>query len=157
MATTATPVLPQTPNVGSMNPIISTAMTNTKAYDGTETSGTALTLVYTAGANGSRVDYAKIKLTSTNGATVSGTTNATVVRLWVNNNSVNTTATNNSFLDEIAVPATTVTALATTATTTYILPINMSIPASHRIYAGLTVAAGATNAAIAVQVVGGDL
>lgn len=157
MAVTATPVLPQTPNVGALNAVLSTAMTNTKAYDGTEAAGTALVLAYTAGANGSRVDYAKIKLASTNGATASGTSSATVVRFWLNNGSANTTAGNNIFLDEILIPATAVTALATAVTTTYTLPINMVIPASYRIYAGTTVAAGGTNVGIAVQVVGADL
>ena len=41
MAVTATPIFTQVPNVGAMNAIISTAMTNTKAYDGAETAGTA--------------------------------------------------------------------------------------------------------------------
>lgn len=157
MAVTSTPALPQTPNVGALNAVLSTAMTNTKAYDGTETAGTAMVLAYTAGANGSRVDFAKIKLASTNGATASGTSNATLVRFWLNNGSANTTAGNNIFLDEIAIPATAVTALATAATTTYLLPINYAIPAGYRIYAGTTVAAGGTNIGLAVQVVGADL
>lgn len=157
MAVTSTPALPQTPNVGALNAVLSTAMTNTKAYDGTETAGTALVLAYTAGANGSRVDFAKIKLASTNGATASGTSNATVVRFWLNNGSANTTAGNNIFLDEIAIPATTVTALASAVTTTYLLPINFAIPAGYRIYAGTTVAAGGTAIGLAVQVVGADL
>lgn len=157
MAVTATPVLPQTPNVGALNVVLSTAMTNTKAYDGTEATGTALALAYTAGANGSRVRYAKVKLASTNGATASGTSNATVVRFWANNNAVNTTATNNSFIDEIAIPATAVVALATAVTQTYILPLDIDLPASYRIYAGTTVAAGGTNIGLAVQVFGGDL
>lgn len=157
MAVTSTPALPQTPNVGALNAVLSTAMTNTKAYDGTEAAGTALVLAYTAGANGSRVDFAKVKLASTNGATASGSSNATVVRFWLNNGSANTTAGNNIFLDEIAIPATTVTALASAVTTTYLLPINFAIPAGYRIYAGATVAAGGTAIGLAVQVVGADL
>jgi hypothetical protein len=51
MAVTSTPIFPQTPNVGALNAIVSTAMTNTKAFDGTETAGTALALIYTAGSN----------------------------------------------------------------------------------------------------------
>ena len=80
MAVTATPIFTQTPNVGALNAIVSTAMTNTKAYDGTETVGTPLALCYTAGANGSRIDQVQIKFSSTNGATASGTSTATVVR-----------------------------------------------------------------------------
>jgi hypothetical protein len=159
MAVTATPIFVQTPNVGALNAILSTAMTNTKAFDGTETAGTALALAFTAGADGSRIDQIMCRLSSTNGATASGTSSATVVRFWINNGSANTTAANNIFLGEVAIPATAVTALGTSALTTYplILPTGgLNIPASYRIYAGTTVAAGGTNIAIAVSVFGGN-
>lgn len=159
MPVTATPIFAQTPNTGALNAILSTAMTNTKAFDGTDTAGTALALIYTAGANGSRVDQVMCRLASTNGATASGTSSATVVRFWINNGSANTTATNNIFLGEVAIPATAVTALATAALTTYPLTLptgGLNIPATYRIYAGTTVAAGGTNIAIAVSAFGGD-
>lgn len=159
MAVTSTPVFPQTPNVGALNAILSTAMTNTKAFDGTEATGTAMALVFTAGSDGARVDQIVCRLASTNGATASGTSSATVVRFWLNNNSVNTTATNNIFLGEVAIPATAVTALGTSALTVYSLTLpvgGLNIPASYRIYAGTTVAAGGTNIAIAVSAFGGN-
>jgi hypothetical protein len=159
MAVTATPVFTQTPNVGATNTIVSTAMTNTKAFDGTETAGTALALVFTAGADGARIDQIMCRLASTNGATASGTSAATVVRFWINNNSSNTTASSNIFLGEVAIPATAVTALGTTALTTYplTLPLNgLNLPPSYRIYGGLTVAAGGTNIAIALSAFGGN-
>jgi hypothetical protein len=159
MAVTATPVFTQTLNVGANNAIVSTAMTNTKAFDGTETAGTPLALAFTAGANGSRIDQIMCRLSSTNGATASGTSSATVVRFWINNGSANTTATNNIFLGEVAIPATAVTALGTSALTTYplTLPTNgLNIPATYKIYGGLTVAAGGTNIAIAISAFGGD-
>ena len=159
MAVTSTPIFAQTPNVGALNAILSTAMTNTKAFDGTETVGTAMVLAFTAGADGARIDQIVCRLTSTNGATASGTSAATVVRFWINNNSVNTTATNNIFLGEVAVPATAVTALGTSVLTTYplTLPVNgLNIPATYRIYAGTTVAVGGTNLAIAVTCFGGN-
>lgn len=159
MAVTATPVFTQTPNVGANNAIVSTAMTNTKAFDGTETAGTALALVFTAGVNGARIDQVMCRLASTNGATASGTSSATVARFWINNASANTTAGNNIFLGEVAIPATAVTALGTSALTTYplTLPLNgLNIPAGYRIYGGLTVAAGGTNIAIALSAFGGD-
>jgi hypothetical protein len=134
-------------------------MTNTKAFDGTEAAGTALALVFTAGADGARIDQIMCRLASTNGATASGTSAATVVRFWINNNSANTTASSNIFLGEVAIPATAVTALATSALTTYplTLPLNgLNIPTSYRIYAGLTVAAGGTNIAIAISAFGGN-
>jgi hypothetical protein len=159
MAVTATPVFTQTPNVGALNAILSTAMTNTKAFDGTEATGTAMALVFTAGADGARVDQIVCRLSSTNGATASGTSAATLVRFWMNNGSANTTAGNNIFLGEVAIPATAVTALGTSALTTYslTLPVNgLNLPASYRIYAGTTVAAGGTNVAIAVSALGGN-
>lgn len=146
-------------NVGALNAIVSTAMTNTKAFDGTETAGTALALVFTAGADGSRIDQIMCRLASTNGATASGTSSATVVRFWINNGSANTTAGNNIFLGEVAIPATAVTALGTSALTTYPLTLplgGLNIPATYRIYGGLTVAAGGTNIAIAMSAFGGN-
>jgi hypothetical protein len=159
MAVTATPVFTQTPNVGALNAIVSTAMTNTTAFDGTMATGTAMALVFTAGADGARIDQIMCRLASTNGATASGTSAATVVRFGANNNSVNTTAGNKIFIGEVAIPATAVTALATSALTTYplTLPLNgLNIPASYRIYGGLTVAAGGTNIAIALSAFGGN-
>jgi hypothetical protein len=139
-----------------MNVLLTTAMTNTKAFDGTEAVGTAMVLCYTAGADGSRIDSITARLTSTNGAVASGTTAATLVRLWMNNGSANTVAANNQLIGEIPVPATAVTALATGALNTFTLPINLSIPAGYRVFAGLTTAVGGTNCAILITPVGGD-
>jgi hypothetical protein len=159
MAVTATPVFAQTPNAGALNAIVSTAMTNTTAFDGTNAVGTALALVFTAGADGARLDNIFCRLASTNGATASGTSAATVVRFWANNGSANTTAGNNIFIGEVAIPATTVTALGTSALTVYSLTLptgGLNLPAGYRIYGGLTVAAGGTNIAIALSAFGGN-
>ena len=163
MAANISPIFPMTPNLGVQNVILTTAMTNTKAFDGTDTPGTALALVYTAGANGSRVDSIIVRLTSTNGATASGTSNATLVRFWINNGSASTTATNNQLQPwDVAVPATGVTALDTGTLPWYNALVNspmsagISLPASYRIYAGTTVAAGGTNVGVLVTVQGGD-
>jgi hypothetical protein len=156
MAVTSTPIFPQTPNAGVMNALLTTAMTNTKAFDGTDTAGTALVNAYNSGTNGSRVDQCKIRYTSTNGAAASGTTAATVIRLFQNNGSVNTTATNNKFIGEIAIPAQTVTALATGTMPEYTYTLDLDIPAGHKIYAGSTVAVGGTNCALLIDITGGD-
>ena len=159
MAVTATPVFTQTPNAGATNAIVTSAMTNTKAFDGTEAVGTAFALVFTAGADGSRIDQVMCRLASTNGAAASGTSSATLVRFWINNGAVNTTATNNIFLGEVAIPATAVTALGTSALTTYPLTIpnvGLNLPATYRIYAGTTVAVGGTSIAIAISAFGGN-
>lgn len=159
MAVTATPIFTQTPNVGAANAILSTAMTNTKAFDGTETAGTALALVFTAGANGARIDQVTCRYASTNGATASGTSAASVIRFWINNGSANTTATNNIFFGEVAMAATAVTALGTSALNVNALPLpigGLNLPAGYKLYAGTTVAAGGSNIAFAVQAIGGD-
>jgi len=156
---TATPVFTQTPNVGALNALLSTAMTNTSAFDGTQATGTAMALIFTAGANGSRVDQITCRYASTNGATASGTSAASLIRFWMNNGSANTTAGNNIFLGEVAMGAVAVTALGTTALTvnTLSLPVGgLNLPAGYRIYAGTTVAAGGTNIAFAVNAIGGD-
>lgn len=156
MAVTATPIFPQTPNVGVMNAVLSTAMTNTSAFDGTQAVGTAMALIFTAGANGARVDGLKARLTSTNGAAAAGSSSATLVRYWLNNGSANTTATNNTLLCEIAVPASGVSALATTVVAEFFSPTSYSIPAGYKIYAGITVAPAGTNIGVLVSAFGGD-
>lgn len=159
MPVTATPIFTQTPNVGALNAVISTAMTNTSAFDGTQATGTAMALAFTAGANGSRVDQITCRFASTNGAAASGTSNASVIRFWINNGSANTTATNNIFLGEVAMAATAVTALGTTALVVNNLQLpsgGLNLPSGYRIYAGSTVAAGGTSIAFAVNAIGGD-
>lgn len=158
MPANTSPIFPLTPAVGAMNAIVSTAMTNTKAMDGTEAVGTSMALAFTAGANGSRLDSIIIRYTATNGSTASGTSAASVIRLWVNNGASNTTATNNQLIGEIAMPAQTVTALGTAITQPQVFQLpsdGFSIPASYRIYAGNTVAAGGVLAFL-VSVSGGD-
>lgn len=155
MTVTATPIFSQTPNLGVMNCIVSTAMTNTKAMDGTEAAGTALALAFTAGANGARVDTVKFQYTATNGSTATGTSAASVLRLWINNGAANTTATNNQLLAEMPMPAQAVAALATGALPSYTLTLGISLPPGYRIYVGSTVAAGGV-LAFQTAIQGGD-
>ncbi len=157
MVANTNPIYPLTPNMGLMNVLLTAAMTNTKAFDGTDATGAAkLEQVLLAGSNGTRVDSLQVQLTSTNGATASGTTAATLVRFWLNNGSANTTATNNQLLGEMAIPATTVTALATAINPVFAVPVNISIPAGYKIFAGTTVAVGGTNCALLVSAQAGD-
>ena len=160
MAANTSPIYPLTPNYGVPgNLFYSTVLTNTKAYDGTDTITaipSPLLLLFTAGAQGSRVDSITVRYTSTAGATVSGTTTASLLRLWVNNASVNTTAANNSLLAELALPAQAMVALNTAVVLPLSIPAGFSLPAGFRIYGGVTVAIGGTAAAVTVSVVGGD-
>ena len=110
--------------------------------------GTALTSAaadYTgAGANNGIVATAD----ATNGGFIQrlrfkalGTNVATVMRIYLNNGSANTTATNNSFYGEISLPATTATATAATVDIDY--PLNFALPAGFRIVCGLGTAVAA--------------
>jgi hypothetical protein len=75
-------------------------------------------------------------------AKAGGTNVATVARIFINNGSLNTTATNNVFYGELSLPATTATATASTIDVDY--PMNFALPPGFRIYIGLgtTVASG---------------
>lgn len=147
-------ITPQTINSPTPGVLLSTAMTSTKAFDGTDTLGTAMASVYTAGANGSQLPPLRIKLSSLVGTLPSGSTTATVVRIWLNNASPNTTTTNNILFDEVAIPATTYTA--TGATTQYTYDFNnMVIPANWRVLVGMASTLTLANAALAVSMPGG--
>lgn len=156
MPANTAPIFALTPNTGVAGVLLTTAMTNTKAFDGTEAAGTAMALVYTAGANGSRVDQVTVRYQSTAGATASGTTTLTLLRLWINNGSANTTASNNILWEEVALPAQAVTALGTSVLPSFTITNVPTLPAGYKLYAGLTVAVGGTNCAIGVSAVGGD-
>lgn len=142
-------------NAGAANnALLSTAMTNTKNYDGTEAAGTAMVLVFTAGTAGAQLPKLRVRYASTNGAAASGATAATVVRFWANNGSANTTATNNIFLGEVAVPSVTMSQAAAQTEVNYDFGL-LTIPAGYRVYAGLATAIGGTNCALAVNMLGG--
>ena len=156
MAANTSPIFPLTPVVGNMNKLLTTAMTNTKSFDGTEAAGTAMVECLTAGANGTRLDSFEVRVVSSNGATASGTTAANLVRFWLNNGSANTTATNNQLLGELELSAVANTALAATKNPVFTLPVGKSIPAGYKVYAGTTVAVGGTNCALLVCAIAGD-
>ncbi len=107
----------------------------TAAADYTGATATHNKLVFTADAtNGSFIQRLRFKAIGTNVATVA--------RIFLNNGSANTTAANNSFYGECALPATTATNTAATPEIDYLM--NIPLPAGFRIYVGLatTVAAG---------------
>jgi hypothetical protein len=113
-------------------------LTANTAVDGTGT----VTTVFTADAtNGGYVDRVRFK--------PAGTNIATVVRLFINNGSTNATASNNSFWDEIVLPAT------TASNTAVIGPamefgLGFPLPAGYKlnIALGTAVAAGWNSCAI---------
>ena len=135
MAVTALPIFAQTP-VFTVGQTITTANT---AKDGTGT----VVLLYTAGANGSRVDAVKVRST--------GTAVATVIRIFVNNGATNATATNNSLYTEATIASTTLTEVA--AQTDNVITMNISLPATYRVYATIGTSVAAP---LQVSAVGGD-
>jgi hypothetical protein len=99
------------------------------------TSGTIYGPIETAEAtNGSRVDFIKVRALGTNVATV--------IRIWLNNGSATGTAANNALYLERTLSATSVSE--TAELPDIILPLNISLAPSYRIYAtfGTAVAAG---------------
>jgi hypothetical protein len=90
-------------------------------------------LAHTSGADGSYIK--RIRFVAT------GTCTGSVARIYLNNGSTNTTATNNQFIGQCTLPG--VTAINTAATSEVDYPLDMMIPAGFRIYIGLgtTVAA----------------
>ena len=134
MSANTNPIFPVIPNVSWTK--LTTANT---AKDGTGTVGTC----YTAGTNGARVDYLKVRALGTNVATV--------LRVFVNNGSDNATAGNNSLVLEQTIAATTLSETAALADN--LVTMDMSIPAGYKINVtiGTTVAAG-----LQVTAFGGD-
>lgn len=123
--------IPIYPNVcrASFGTVLTTANT---AKDGT---GTVVT-IFTAGSNGSRVD--KIQ------GMALGTNVATVLRLFINNGSDPTTATNNVLFREYTCAATTLSEVAALVQAFSEVFTNLVLPAGYKINAtiGTTIAAG---------------
>ncbi len=110
------------------------------AKDGTGT----VDIVFMADAtNGSFLQKLKIR--------PKGTNIASVLRIFLNNGGVTTTAVNNTLIDEISLPATTLSEVA--ALTGFEYPVNLALPAGYRLFVtlGTAVAGG-----YAVTGVGGD-
>lgn len=110
------------------NPSLITAANTAK--DGT---GTVATL-FTAGADGAFVQ----KLV----ARSAGTNVATVLRIFVNNGGANSTASNNSLIAEMSLPATTLSE--TSAQPPFEMTLNFALPSGFKLFAtiGTAVAAG---------------
>lgn len=141
MATTNTPVFPQTPKRGGCTWTSSTTA-NTK-NDGTGTIGTDILLACTAGANGSYID--RIRLHPT-GSTAATATTATVARIYLSTQASGATTNANTRLwQEVACPAQT-TDQTTTATVPIDIPMGITIAASDTILFSMHHAAAANTA-----------
>lgn len=125
MPANTAPIFALTPNVG-----FGTLTTANTTKDGT--AGTTAT-IFTAGANGSRVEKIKIR--------AKGTNVATVVRVFINNGSSSGTATNNSLYMERTIAATTVSEVAEVADNE--IYMNISLPAGYTIFVAIGTAVSA--------------
>ena len=139
MAANTQPIFTLTPDIQwTTTPI--TASNATKDL----TSGT-IYLVFTADAtNGGYVQRIRFRSLGSN-------SNATVCRVWINNGSVTTSASNNTLWDEITLPTITNSELAAQAN--YELPLNFALPAGDRIY--VTVGTAPTSAGWQATVIRG--
>jgi len=146
MAQNTNPIFPLTP----VNTWVSGAAANAATPGVTAnttkdlTSGTIYGPIFTGKAvDGSRLDFIKVRALGTNVATV--------IRIWLNNGSATGTAANNALYLERTLSSTTVSE--TAELPDIILPLNISLAPSYRIYAtfGTAVAAG-----FHLTAVGGD-
>lgn len=137
MAQNTNPIFPLIPvNSWVSGPAANAATPGVTANTTTDlTSGTIYGPIETAGAvEGSRLDFIKVRALGTNVATV--------IRIWINNGSVTTTAANNTLYMERTLSSTTVSQ--TSELADVIIPMNISLAAGYRVYAtfGTAVAAG---------------
>jgi hypothetical protein len=130
MAMNTIPVFTKTPNIGWANLLAANANT---ALDGTGTVST----VFTAGADGSMVNCIKVKSSTTTATSAAG-----ILRIWINNGSTNSTATNNSLVSEQLLTAN--TASATANTINYCFPLNIQLPAGYKIICTVSTMAAST-------------
>jgi hypothetical protein len=146
MAQNTNPIFPLIPEVTWVSGTAAAVGTPGQSANTTTdlTSGTNYGPIFTAGAvEGSRLDFIKVRPLGTNVATV--------IRIWINNGTVTTTAANNTLYLERTLSATTVSQ--TAEQPDIILPLNISLAAGYRVYAtfGTAVAAG-----FHLTAVGGD-
>jgi hypothetical protein len=137
MAQNTNPIFPLVPEVLWVSGTAATAGTPGLTANTTTdlTAGTIYGPIFTADAtDGSRLDFIKVRALGTNVATV--------IRIWINNGSVTTTAANNTLYLERTLSATTVSQ--TAELPDIILPLNISLAPGYRVYAtfGTAVAAG---------------
>lgn len=136
MTANTSPIYPLTPNNGAMNVVLTSANT---AKDGT---GTA-ELIFTAGANGSRIKRIVIKPIGTNVQTC--------LRIFINNGSSQSSASNNLFYGDYTILANTLSE--TAATNDYVYPMELDLAAGYKVYVTIGTA---VSAGLAISAHGGD-
>jgi len=142
MPANTSPIFTLTPEVSWSVNMVAANTTNLSA-------NTNNYLVFTAGANGSYLQKIRFRHQSTNITN----SQATVVRVFINNGGVVTTPANNTIWDEITIAANTVSQ--TAASANYELPLNFALPSGYTIYCTLG-STPTTGTGIQATVIGGD-
>jgi hypothetical protein len=125
MAQNTAPIFTQTPRLG-FGIMIGDANTSFDMSTGVSAS------LFTAGASGSYVNKIRFK--------PSGSTVASVLRVFINNGGVTTTGANNILYAELSAP--TISVSNTVAQNDFEIPFNIAIPANYRLYATTATALG---------------
>lgn len=125
MAQNTSPIFSQTPRLG-FGIVLSDANTT---FDMASQVSTSL---FTAGPSGSYVSKIRLK--------PSGSTAASVFRVFINNGGATTIASNNSLYAELSLPA--ITLSQTLAQNDFEIPINAAIPANYRLFGTVGTALG---------------
>ena len=148
MSGNAQPQFTANGNIGSA--LVNAANT---ASDGTGNISTpTMYVAFTAGANGSYVEFARVMVVASVAATAGA---ATVIRLYVSSITTGATSSANTFLIyELALPSITADQT-TTATNYYDIPLGFRLPASWTILASTHIVANASTDN-RVTVMGGD-
>jgi len=108
--------------------------TSNMIFQNTTTDLTAGTIYLAFSADPTNGGYVqRIRFKPTNIA--SSATTPTVARIWINNGSTTGTSANNTFIDEISLPA--VTGSASASVPVYEIPLNIAMPPGYTIYVTL--------------------
>jgi hypothetical protein len=148
MPANATPRFTAVANIASANVDAANA---SSAGDGNISTPT-IYLIFTAGANGSFIEFVRIMVTASVASTAGA---ATTIRLFISSvNSGATTTANTHLIDEIAIPSITAD-VSGTATNYFDIPMGIAIPNGMYLLATTHVAAN-TNTHNCVTAFGGD-
>jgi hypothetical protein len=139
MPANTSPIFPLVPRITWVNAAGLVANTTTDL-----TAGTIYNSGFTAGANGSRIDYIRFRSL--------GTSTQSVARIWLNNGSSTATAANNTLIYEYTIYPYTLTQ--TQNSGDILAQLNLSIPAGYVIYYTFGTAVGGSG--LDVSVVAGD-
>ena len=137
MAQNVQPIFTRTPDVAFASMSAGTAT----SFD--MTSGTTASL-FVAGASGSYISKIRVK--------PSGSTSATVIRLYINNGGSTLSGLNNILFSELSMPAITVST--TLAQNDFEIPMGLALPANYKLFAGF--GTNPTTGGFHFTVIGGD-